>query len=88
MEVRRKAERSSHWAVRAGKLVLDFALVLAVGALFFCVLALIVHLVFGGDTSPHGVFVSGLRFFAVAWTAALVAFFVGRWAYWFADRWI
>lgn len=66
----------------------DFALVIAVGAVFFCVLALIVHLVLGGDTSPHGVLASGLRLFAVVWTIALVVFLVGRWVYWFADRWI
>jgi hypothetical protein len=48
---------------------------------------LIVHLI-SGDTSPRGILVDGLRFFGVALTIAMVVFFVGRWLYWFADRWI
>jgi hypothetical protein len=86
-EARKRAERSQPWPVRIAKLVLAFVLVVAVGTLFFSVVALVVHLVGGGDTSPHGVLVSGLRLFAVAWVIAMLVFFVGRWVYWLADRW-
>jgi hypothetical protein len=65
--------------------LLDVALFLAVGVVLFCVVALIVHLI-GGDASPRGVFVDGLRFFGAAWGLALVVYAVGRWVYWFADR--
>ena len=63
------------------------ALGLAIFIVPFCVVALIVHLI-GGDASPHDVFVDGLRFAGFALTVALLAFFAGRWLYWFADRWI
>ena len=87
VEARRKSERPKHWVARSAKWVLEAALGCAAFIVFFCVLALIVHLI-GGDTSPRGVLVDGLRFFAVALTIAMVVFFVGRWLYWFADRWI
>jgi hypothetical protein len=86
VDARRKSERPKHLAGRIGKSVLEAALVSVAFVIFFCVLALIVHLI-SGDMSPRGVLVDGLLFFAVALTIAMVAFFVGRWLYWFADRW-
>jgi hypothetical protein len=68
--------------------LLEVALFVAVCVAFFCALGLVVHLVFGGDTSPRAILVSGLRLFGVALTIAMVAFFVGRWVYWLVDRWI
>jgi lipopolysaccharide/colanic/teichoic acid biosynthesis glycosyltransferase len=87
LEARQRLERPKHSVARIVKWGLDVALVSVVVIVFFCVLALIAHLI-GGDTSPRGVFVDGLRFFGVALTIAMVVFFVGRWLYWFADRWI
>ena len=87
IEARRKSERPKHWVARIVKWVLEAALGLAAFIVFFCVLALIVHLI-SGDMSPRRVLVDGLRFFAWALTIAMVVFFVGRWLYWFADRWI
>jgi hypothetical protein len=86
-EARRKPERPEHWLARIVKSALEVVRAIVVFIVLFCVLALIVHLI-SGDTSPHGVLVDGLRFFAVALTIAMVVFFVGRWLYWFADRWI
>jgi hypothetical protein len=85
--VRRKAERSKPWAARAAKWVLEAALGFAIAIVFFCVLALIVHLI-SGDVSPRDVLVDGLRLFGFALGIAMVVFFVGRWVYWVADRWI
>lgn len=75
------------WLARSVRWVLEVTLGCAAFIIFFCVLPLIVHLI-SGDTSPRGVLVDGLRFFGVALTIATVVFFVGRWLYWFADRWI
>jgi hypothetical protein len=86
-EALRKADQSDHRVVRGIKWVLEAALGFAVFIAFFCVLALIVHLI-SGDTSPSGVLVDGLRFFGFALGIAMVVFFVGRWLYWFTDRWI
>jgi hypothetical protein len=88
LEARRKSARSNYWFGRLVKGVFEAALFVAICVVFFCVLALIVHLVIGGDTSLRGVLVDGLRFFGVALTIAMIVFFVGRWLYWFADRWI
>lgn len=68
-EARRESERPERLAGRIVKPVLEVALVSAAFLVFFCVLALIVHLV-GGDTSPRGVLADGLLFFAVALTIA------------------
>ena len=87
VEARRKSERPEHLVGRIVKSVLGVTLVSAAFLILFCVLALTVHLI-SGDTSPRGVLADGLLFFAVALTIATVAFFVGRWLYWFADRWI
>jgi hypothetical protein len=87
LEARRTSERPKHLVARFVKWVLELLFAGVVFIVFFCVLALIVHLI-GGDTSPRGVLVDGLRFFGVALTIAMVVFFVGRWLYWFADRWI
>lgn len=86
-EARRKARQSGHWLARGVKWVFEAALGFAVFIAFFCVLALIFHLI-DGDLSPGGVFMDGLRFFGFALTIALVVFFVGRWLYWGADRWV
>jgi Kef-type K+ transport system membrane component KefB len=86
-EARRESGRPRHRAGRIAKSVLEVALAIAAFIVFFCVLALIVHLI-SGDTSTRGVLVDGLRFFAWALTAAMVVFFLGRWLYWFADRWV
>jgi hypothetical protein len=86
-EARRNAGRS-RFGARVAKLLLHLALLLAAGVVFFCALTLVLDLVLGGDVSPRGVFVGGLRLFAGVWTVALVAFFVGRWVYWFVDRWV
>jgi H+/Cl- antiporter ClcA len=85
-EARRKSERSKHWVARIVKSVFEVALAGVVFLVFFCILALIVHLI-SGDMSPRRVLVDGLRLFAWALTIAMVVFFVGRWLYWFADRW-
>jgi magnesium-transporting ATPase (P-type) len=88
-EARRKARQSSSARGRVGYLarsLIEIALLLVACVLFFSVLVLIVHLVFGGNTNPRGVLVAGLRSFGVALTIAMVVFFVGRWLYWFADR--
>jgi hypothetical protein len=87
LEARRKSVRPESWIVRIAKGVREVAFVSGAFLVLFCVLALIVHL-FSGDTSPRGVLIDGLRFFGVALTIATVAFFVGRWLYWFADRWV
>jgi hypothetical protein len=84
---RREAERSGHWLVRGVKWVLEAALGFAIFIAFFCVLALIVHSI-SGDMSPSGVLEDGLRFFGFALGIAMVVFFVGRWLYWGADRWV
>jgi hypothetical protein len=68
------------------KSIVEVALFVAICVAFFCVLGLIVHLVFGGDTSPRDILVGGLRLFGVALTIAMVVFFVGRWVYWLVDR--
>jgi hypothetical protein len=86
-EAGREADRSSSWLVRTMKGILVLVLVSAVLIVFFCVLALIVHLI-SGDVSLRRVLGDGLRFFAVAFSIAVVAFFLGRWLYWFADRWV
>jgi hypothetical protein len=86
-EARRKSELPKHRVVRIVKWVFEAALGCVAFIIFFCVLALIVHLI-SGDMSPRRVLLDGLRLFAWALTIAMVVFFVGRWLYWFADRWI
>lgn len=81
---RKEVQRGKPWAVRLSAWVLEVSIAVLVAVAFFSVLALIVHLV-SGDATPGGVLVDGLRFFGVALGVAAVAFFVGRWLYWFAD---
>ena len=81
-----EARRSGHWLVRALKWVLEAVVGFAVFIAFFCVVALVVHLI-RGDIGLRSVFIDGLRLFAGALAIAMLAFYVGRWVYWFADRW-
>lgn len=82
-----KAEQSRHRVARGIEWLLGAALGFAVFIVFFCAVALVVHLI-SGDTNPRDVLVDGLRFFGLALTIAMAVFFLGRWLYWFADRWI
>jgi hypothetical protein len=79
---------SGHGVARVTNWILTVTLFVVVGTLVFSVPALALHLISGGDTSPGGVVTDGLLFFAMAFTVVLIGIGVGRWVYWFADRWI